>query len=840
MHRAPPPPTGQALSLRAGTWILETEHSRGDVGITYTVSVSTSTLLPGARLRLQAPAVLDVRAPLTSDAGLVRIKTRGGTDVACRLVDDDGVLVASSQGSGDDWNCALAVPLRADRRYRLFIDAEVLVPGPTEVSAEFLEAKSTGPLEDGNAFRVIGKVARADVVAVAGRVTSIELAATEGMFSCALFDHDGRVLDSAVGVKRCPLLVWPADDLRPFSLLLWTADRPAAIKTRLTTVAPSASLFGGSSVVDDGRIAEVKVPRAGRFATAPNARCLSRAQRGVLLPCPTSTALDPRLDGDTILIGVARGEKATIDFAEVVADPAAAGSDVRRLTAHVDVERQHTDAPRLHVVEVVGRAGSSGGPACAIDGGVRVADGRRCLSASSVGTDSLLRLWTKTGAALQTTVRRASLELPSTATTLPATTTLRGTDRFALPDGPFRLDAALPADAWAVLVDSQGRSVDLCGPAPLELQGAARAQTLRRCVLRGRGGSVVVDGLGAARFDLVRFAAAELQTVLTGLREVKARAPGRERLRLEPIDKARVIVIEGSAVVGCQLIGDDGEASDGCRVELPARRGAEIVVEHGAGPWRALVATTTKPASTSPAHARAIDTALATSRLGTIAQGPVALTIGLAGVMKGVTRAERVKLAAPAVVRVRADSGVCGVVVDDRVVASSGEGTGCDLSTALPVGEHTIAVRGFAGAALTGTVTVTAEPIPTLGEGIGDELLLLPGEARLLRVPLENDGELGIGIQVGAEVLRCALLDPFGVVVAEGCQLFGRFTRGTYLLRVALDDDEGPRRFRPVVFGLKGAEIDVPDAFLNDFFRRVPRPVAPPPPASTSTPSEVR
>jgi hypothetical protein len=40
------------------------------------------------------------------------------------------------------------------------------------------------------------------------------------------------------------------------------------------------------------------------------------------------------------------------------------------------------------------------------------------------------------------------------------------------------------------------------------------------------------------------------------------------------------------------------------------------------------------------------------------------------------------------------------------------------------------------------------------------------------------------------------------------------------------------------VFGLKGAALDVPDSFLQDFFRRVPRPAG----ASTSSTStsEVR
>jgi hypothetical protein len=45
-------------------------------------------------------------------------------------------------------------------------------------------------------------------------------------------------------------------------------------------------------------------------------------------------------------------------------------------------------------------------------------------------------------------------------------------------------------------------------------------------------------------------------------------------------------------------------------------------------------------------------------------------------------------------------------------------------------------------------------------------------------------------------------------------------------LRVSEPPDTAPRRFAPVVFGLKGADVDVPEDYLRDFFRRVPRPAA--------------
>jgi hypothetical protein len=211
VHRPLGPPDGQRVHLSAGSWILQTESQRGDVAVGYDVRLDVRTLMPGVVLPVDAPAVVAVAAPPGGSAGLVRLRTRGATDVACRLYDDERTLVAESHGSGADWNCALAVPLAADRLYRLYVDAEVLQPGPTTLVAEFLEAKDTGLMKDGDTYRVKGRVARATVPAVRGKVTDVLLTSPDA-FSCAAVDADGRVLDRQVATTRCALLLWPGDD----------------------------------------------------------------------------------------------------------------------------------------------------------------------------------------------------------------------------------------------------------------------------------------------------------------------------------------------------------------------------------------------------------------------------------------------------------------------------------------------------------------------------------------------------------------------------------------------------------------------------------------------------
>jgi hypothetical protein len=372
-----------------------------------------------------------------------------------------------------------------------------------------------------------------------------------------------------------------------------------------------------------------------------------------------------------------------------------------------------------------------------------------------------------------------------------------------------------------LLVDDGGRTVDLCAPAR-EPKGA-----LLRCVLRGRGGSVVVAPAGdvehEVKVDVVAFdGASEPPRTFAGSREVVARAAGQERLVFAAAREARRLVVEGRAALGCGLALDDGRRLEGCDVVVPAGVAGTVTVEHARGPWRALLER--------PWWIPAL-------RIGPTGDG-AALPAGQAARLTGNSLIRRVVLDVDSVLRLRADDGTCAVLTTGdapRTLAATGDDDGCDLQLPLARGTYRVAVRGFAGGTLDGSTSWTTSPLVTLGEGRGDEVLALPGEARFFLLPLEGDGEVGLGVQVDGDVLDCALLDGDGAVVAEGCQVFTRLKKGRYTWRLTVEG-ERPRRFRPVVFGLKGAEVDVPESWLRDFFARVPRPA----PAASSSASEVR
>jgi hypothetical protein len=176
-----------------------------------------------------------------------------------------------------------------------------------------------------------------------------------------------------------------------------------------------------------------------------------------------------------------------------------------------------------------------------------------------------------------------------------------------------------------------------------------------------------------------------------------------------------------------------------------------------------------------------------------------------------------------AVVRVSAESGVCGLLRGNDLLAVDGLDTGCELVRVLLPGTYRLLVRPFALRPQPGTIQWTAEPVVQLAEGIGQEHWLAPGEVRLFRFDTANRGKAGLGIQAKNELLECAVYSDAHELVGEGCQQYLSLDRGRYLLTVRNPPSPGavPLAFRPVLLGLSGEKNDIPEEYLEEFFSRV-------------------
>ncbi|HEY4219783.1 MAG TPA: hypothetical protein VGO62_00540, partial [Myxococcota bacterium] len=272
-------------------------------------------------------------------------------------------------------------------------------------------------------------------------------------------------------------------------------------------------------------------------------------------------------------------------------------------------------------------------------------------------------------------------------------------------------------------------------------------------------------------------------------------------------------------------------------------------IEHDDRPWRVFTVDRKSeqvPEVLAAGRFGALPSTTSSSSSSTTPGAPLGTAIALSGSV--VDRV--IALKETSAVRVRATSGVCALATTAapahtgtggsgskrhprkaastpdasgwRIVDAEGLGGGCDIVRVLPAGSHRVVVRAFGTTALSGNVSVSAELVADLSEGVGAESVVAAGDARTFRFVLAGDGEVGIGLQSDADTLDCALLDANQAPVGDGCHQFHRLAAGTYYLKITAPEDEPPKRFKPVLFGLKGDVAEVPDSWLRDFFARVP------------------
>jgi hypothetical protein len=237
---------------------------------------------------------------------------------------------------------------------------------------------------------------------------------------------------------------------------------------------------------------------------------------------------------------------------------------------------------------------------------------------------------------------------------------------------------------------------------------------------------------------------------------------------------------------------------------------AELFIEHGAGPLRAMVYAPGRekwarlgieaPAGASEALASAVAVPLAFGRI------------------------DRTLIVdKEAVVRVSAENGVCGLLRGNDLLSVDGLDSGCELVRVLSPGTYRVLVRPFASRPQPGAMQWTAEAVVQLGEGIGREDWVAPGEVRLYRFDTVKKGKAGLGIQARSELLECAVYSDAYQLVGEGCQQYLPLDKGRYLLTVRNPQSPGavPLAFKPVLLGLSGEKNDIPEEYLQEFFSRV-------------------
>ncbi|HNN94260.1 MAG TPA: hypothetical protein PKI03_18410 [Pseudomonadota bacterium] len=801
---APPLPSGTKVTLPPGQYKLVAEHSRGDVGIEYQLHLGSEVLLPGMSRELPTPVVLPVSMPR---AGTLRLRTEGEADLACRLFDGERLVFESAESTGD-WNCALAEPLAAGK-YRLVLESRTQRAGKTRLQLALAVVEDGGPVRNGNRTlaAAVQTVSLPVAPPAADAVYEVSFRA-RGPFSCALEDGLGRVVHRQTRVSECAMLIRPGAE--PWKVRLWTTDGTTQIEESLR-VKPIAVANRGT--LPGNQASLVSLSKAGRYSSSAEVYCLGGDARGLLRPCGPDSSLEA---GATVFASFGIKDQ-SLPLAEQVLAQSAPASQSLALGQQSWLQGYSAPQNSVFLISAEVQHGERAAPACAFDTGVRETQERTCFAASSVGTTAMARAWAAVPAVgyfppVPARLDHRVVALPAQETPLGlgySRVKLSGeASLFSLPKAQrARLEMTLPGDAWAVLLDDKGGAIDLCVP-------VGRGSALSHCVLSGWGGKVlIVSGDAQADITTVQLEAPEKNLSLSrlGLYEDAPYAPGSLRLRVAAENVDRFGIVEGDA--RCTFIFSSGARIAGCQTWVPRGLAVEIKIEHGTGPLRAMVYVLGRerwarlgmepPPQPGPAL-------------------PAAVAIPLVG-MGGARLDRTLVLAKDTVVRIRADAGVCGLLRGDDLLAVDGFDGGCELLRLLPAGTYRILLRPFADRPLPGTLRWTAEPVATLGEGVGPEDFIAPAEVRVYRFSTAAKGWLGLGMQAASEALECSISDTAHRLLGDGCQQYLKLEQGNYLLTVRLPRRSGtqPLRIKPVLLGLAGTKADVPEEYLKDLFRRI-------------------
>ena len=172
--------------------------------------------------------------------------------------------------------------------------------------------------------------------------------------------------------------------------------------------------------------------------------------------------------------------------------------------------------------------------------------------------------------------------------------------------------------------------------------------------------------------------------------------------------------------------------------------------------------------------------------------------------LAGTAQAFDLEVAAPSLLKVR---GTTAVAVATFTGSSGSPGRfevypqGAQFDAVLPAGSSRLVLRGLAGETLSGSLSLVAEGLAPLGEGLGEESLLAPGDSRGYAFHVAQPGAVGVGVRADQGGVETVLFDAAGSVLGQGVVQWFDFAAGDYVLVVAAPAEGPPARVRPALVG---------------------------------------
>jgi uncharacterized protein len=144
---------------------------------------------------------------------------------------------------------------------------------------------------------------------------------------------------------------------------------------------------------------------------------------------------------------------------------------------------------------------------------------------------------------------------------------------------------------------------------------------------------------------------------------------------------------------------------------------------------------------------------------------------------------------------------------------------GAELHRAVAAGPVTLRLISADDGPMSGTVSVWAETLVPIGEGLGDSVAVAPGGTAAFSFTLAHADTIGVGLRAEPDQAQARLLDAHGAIVGEGVAQLQHLAAGDYVLEARVPPGAPPTLLRPALVGItprgSGPPPDVVQTYLE-------------------------
>ena len=127
---------------------------------------------------------------------------------------------------------------------------------------------------------------------------------------------------------------------------------------------------------------------------------------------------------------------------------------------------------------------------------------------------------------------------------------------------------------------------------------------------------------------------------------------------------------------------------------------------------------------------------------------------------------------------------------------------GAEFHALLAAGPAELRLYAPSDGPLAGTVTLAADPVTEIGEGLGQPVSVAPGGAAAFAFSLAKPATIGVGVRADPDTAAVRVLSAAGAVLGEGVAQLRALPAGRYVIEATVPPSAAPTILRPAVIGI--------------------------------------